>query len=104
MKACSPQLAKAKYCTGCMACSDICRHDAIKIVERNCLPFVQIDADKCINCGLCQKACPIVTPINKNRFEDMKVYGGWGKRRANTYRCSFRGWIRRTSTEFLPFT
>lgn len=77
MKARSPQLAKAKYCTGCMACSDICRHDAIKIVERNCLPFVQIDADKCINCGLCQKACPIVTPINKNRFEDMKVYGGW---------------------------
>lgn len=26
---------------------------------------------------MCQKACPIVTPINKNRFEDMKVYGGW---------------------------
>lgn len=42
MKACSPQLAKAKYCTGCMACSDICRHDAIKIVERNCLPLYKL--------------------------------------------------------------
>ena len=26
-----------------MACSDACTHDAIKIVEKNCMPFVKVD-------------------------------------------------------------
>lgn len=43
MRTCSPRLAKEKYCTGCMACSDACTHDAIKIVEKNCMPFVKVD-------------------------------------------------------------
>ena len=63
MRTCSPRLAKEKYCTGCMACSDACTHDAIKIVEKNCMPFVKVDTHKCMNCHLCEKACPIITPV-----------------------------------------
>lgn len=77
MKTCKPQLAKERFCTGCMACHDACRHGAIDIIEKNKMPFVKVDGDKCIGCGLCEKVCPIVTPIRKNCFEDMKVYGGW---------------------------
>lgn len=77
MRTCSPRLAKEKYCTGCMACSDACTHDAIKIVEKNCMPFVKVDTHKCMNCHLCEKACPIITPVKKNRAEEMNVYGGW---------------------------
>lgn len=71
------KLAKDKNCTGCLACSDICLHNAIKVIEKNCMPFVEVDITKCVNCGLCVRVCPIVTPINKNHAEDMKVYGGW---------------------------
>lgn len=30
-----------------------------------------------MNCHLCEKACPIITPVKKNRAEEMNVYGGW---------------------------
>lgn len=60
-----------------MACYDICHHDAIKIVEKNCMPFVIVDTNACINCKQCEKVCPIITPVKKNKAENMKVYGGW---------------------------
>lgn len=72
-----PKLASKKYCTGCLACMDACKHNAIIKVFRNGLPFVKIDAGKCTDCGLCEKACPIMTPVRKNKLEEMKVYGGW---------------------------
>lgn len=72
-----PRLASNKYCTGCLACVDACRHNAIEIYYTNGLPYVRIDSDKCIECGLCEKTCPIVTPLSKNHFTDMQVYGGW---------------------------
>ncbi|WP_455674289.1 Coenzyme F420 hydrogenase/dehydrogenase, beta subunit C-terminal domain [Phocaeicola sp.] len=72
-----PKLASEKYCTGCLACIDVCKHDAIRIVLKNELTYVTINANKCINCGLCEKSCPIITPIKKNQVKNMIVYGGW---------------------------
>ncbi len=36
-----------------------------------------IDDDVYRECGLCQRACPVVTPMCRNKPEEMKVYGGW---------------------------
>lgn len=72
-----PTLASKKLCTGCLACVDACRHNAISRIIENGLPYVEINPDKCTDCGLCEKSCPIITPVRKNRFEEMKVYGGW---------------------------
>lgn len=77
MSQCKPKLASTKYCTGCMSCYDACSHGAIKMVEKNCQPYVEVDSTLCVNCGLCAKSCPIVTPIKKNPVGKMKVYGGW---------------------------
>jgi [FeFe] hydrogenase (group B1/B3) len=43
-------------CMGCIAksCQSACPRDAIDMVNGHAL----IDKDKCINCGLCMKACP----------------------------------------------
>lgn len=48
-------------CTGCFACSNICPKNAIEMKE-NFEGFLMpvIDSDKCINCGLCDKICPII--------------------------------------------
>ena len=72
-----PKLAKEKYCTGCLACKDVCRHNAISVIMKNGMPFPSVDIDKCVDCGLCEHSCPVVTPIRKNNVRDYAVYGGW---------------------------
>ena len=62
-----PRLAPGRLCTGCMACHDSCRHGAC----------VKVDAGKCVGCGLCEAACPIVSPVAKNSLAEAHVYGGW---------------------------
>ncbi len=45
-------------CCGCTACASICNHDAITM-KPDALGFLypEVDAEKCINCGLCEKVC-----------------------------------------------
>lgn len=80
-----PKLATDKQCTGCLACKDACRHEAISVIEKNEMPYPKVDSDKCVNCGLCEKVCPIVFPISKNNVSDMTVYGGWAVDKKTRY-------------------
>ena len=68
-----PKLASDKHCTGCMACYDACKYKAIGVIEKNCQPYVEVDKNACVNCGLCTLACPVVTSIQKNSVKNMKV-------------------------------
>ncbi len=54
-------------CTGCNACFNICPKSAISF-DKDELGFFYpaIDQDKCIDCKLCQKACPVT--------QDLKSY------------------------------
>lgn len=48
-------------CTGCSACYNACRHQAIKMVEDDYgHVHPTIDVGKCVGCNMCQKSCPIV--------------------------------------------
>ena len=52
-------------CRGCIVnrCTEVCPRGAIKIVNKKAI----IDKDKCIECGLCTKACPYSAIIHQKR-------------------------------------
>ena len=51
-------------CTGCFACYNICPKSAIEMVEDD-LGYIypKIIEEKCINCGLCKKICPVLNKV-----------------------------------------
>ena len=56
-----------KDCTGCGACSHICPKNCINMVaDNNGFLYPQINNDKCVNCSLCEKTCPV---LNKKENE-----------------------------------
>lgn len=47
-------------CCGCSACKCICPKQAISMVENSeGFLYPQIDDTRCIECGMCQKVCPV---------------------------------------------
>jgi len=50
-------------CCGCTACMNACPKAAIEMKEDfEGFLYPELDQSKCINCGLCEKVCPIVNP------------------------------------------
>lgn len=59
-------------CSGCNACGDICPKDAIDFITDNeGFWYPKVNLDKCINCGLCEKACPNINikTLKKNDYD-----------------------------------
>ena len=61
-------------CCGCTACYSVCPQKAISMQQDQegfLYPFVEIS--KCIDCKLCDSACPIENKIESKMF-DRKAY------------------------------
>ncbi len=55
------QIKRKEDCCGCNACGDVCAHQAIAFksdIEGFWYP--EVDAQKCTDCHLCEKVCPII--------------------------------------------
>lgn len=72
-----PHLAQLIDCTGCMACYNACSHKAIEI-EKDKDGFLRpvIREDICVDCNLCEKSCPIITPLEA-RNNIPSIYAAW---------------------------
>lgn len=79
-----PQLASKDLCNGCEACANVCAHDCISFsLNSSGFYYPQIDISKCVDCGLCEKTCPI---LNKDSllyrhidYNDTIAYGAYIK-------------------------
>ena len=48
-------------CCGCHACYNICHKNAIEMIEdEKGFKYPKINKEKCIECNLCIKVCPII--------------------------------------------
>lgn len=56
-----PKLASRFDCTGCLACVDICKHDALtSFVDSDGHNYVRINDEACVGCLQCEHVCPVV--------------------------------------------
>lgn len=62
------EVLEKERCTGCTACMNNCPKGAITFEEGNDgFKYPVINQDKCIDCGLCKKICPVLnTKENKS--------------------------------------
>lgn len=64
-------------CCGCNACGDVCAQNAISFkTDIEGFWYPKIDNTKCVDCGLCEKVCPIinVSDLKHNDLEQSICY------------------------------
>lgn len=62
-------------CCGCNACGDACHKQAITFkTDNEGFWYPEVDMQKCVDCGLCEKVCPVIHAIElkKNEYETPK--------------------------------
>ncbi len=64
------KIEEKDLCCGCTACYSICPKNAIKMVRDNeGFLYPEVDKEKCVNCGMCKKVCPILNKAKLNEFK-----------------------------------
>lgn len=72
------QITEKSLCCGCAACVQRCPKRCITLNEdHEGFFYPKVDADACIDCGLCEKVCPIFNEGNKRK--PLKVYAAINK-------------------------
>lgn len=68
-----------KKCNGCHVCFNICPQNAITMVEdEKGFKYPSIDKEKCTDCGLCEKKCPILNK-KENKENKPQAYACYNK-------------------------
>lgn len=75
-----PTLASPETCTGCAACLNACTHSAITMTtDTEGFLTPNVDNSKCVECKLCEKACPVISPLQDKGFMNPRAYAVWSE-------------------------
>ena len=67
-------------CCGCNACGDICPKQAITFKSDNeGFWYPEVNKSLCVDCGLCEKVCPIQKTDNIKRYDKPIVFAAYTK-------------------------
>jgi len=73
-------------CCACSACFTVCTHKAISIqLDDEGFEYPIVDQNLCVDCGLCQKVCPVIQYDNRNEFRlsNSDIQKGFAARNVN---------------------
>lgn len=60
------KISEKSNCCGCTACVSICPKDCISMKsDDEGFLYPEVDVKICIDCGLCEKVCPVLHPVKK---------------------------------------
>lgn len=69
------KLLSKEQCTGCAACVNICREDAIQmVIDRKGFGYPHIDKEKCSECGACKSVCRTCNSMTADIANNPSVY------------------------------
>lgn len=84
------EIISKNKCTGCTACMNICSKQAISIeIGKDGFKYPIIDQEKCINCGLCKKTCPVLNTKKNDALN--KCYVAYSKEKSYSNNSSSGG-------------
>lgn len=67
---------KKEFCYGCSACATVCPKNSIEMIpDGEGFKYPVVDNVKCVGCGLCEKACPVLQPKSNVSSTAQKAYG-----------------------------
>lgn len=62
-------------CSGCGACVQVCSRNALSMnPDREGFLYPTLDKAKCIECGLCEKTCPVVSISRANEYDNQRGF------------------------------
>lgn len=65
-------------CTGCTACKCICPKNAVSMqADQEGFLRPRVDEKTCVECGLCEKVCPVLAASHDSAGQVPTVYAGW---------------------------
>lgn len=72
-------IQQKKNCSGCHACASVCPAQCIEMVtDEEGFLYPTVNKEACLQCGLCDKICPIIHPAQKED-KAVKAYSAYNK-------------------------
>ena len=80
------EILEKDRCCGCASCYSVCSHNAITMkLDNEGFEYPFINQNSCLDCGLCQKVCPVIQYDNNAnlRLSNNNIQKGFAARNKN---------------------